>query len=271
MRARGVLLAGSVLLLPWGCERRDPVILELGRGTVRRSDFERRLAAIEAQGLGPLLPEARRGVLDSFLEERALVLEARARGLLAAGASPEDEQRAVARLLGDAAPPPEVTDEEIEAYYLAHAVELGQPEAVTLRQIVVPTLNEARDLLRRLRREPRAFDTLARTRSRGPEGASGGYMGRFERGQLPPELEASAFALPEGGTSDVVATSLGYHVLRVDARQPARELSLEEARSLIHARLRRERAEDAQREFIAGVLARAKVNHEAAIRPSRAP
>ena len=47
-------------------------------------------------------------------------------------------------------------------------------------------------------------------------------MGTFARGQLPAELEAAAFALPAGGTSDIVATSLGYHVLRVEARQEAR-------------------------------------------------
>jgi hypothetical protein len=267
MLPRLALLAGGALLFPFGCEPADPVILALDGAEVRRSEFERRLAAIEAQGLGPLLPEARRGVLESFLEERTLILEARARGLVAADARPEDEQRAVGRLLMQGAPAPEVTEEEIEAYYRAHAAELGQPEIVTLRQIFVPTLNEARDLLRRLWRDPTSFDVLARTRSRGPEASSGGYMGSFARGQLPTELEEAAFAMRVGGTSDVVETSLGYHVLRVEARQAARELTLEEAGALIRDRLRRDKAEAAQRAFVAAVLARAKVNHEAALRP----
>ena len=123
-----------------------------------------------------------------------------------------------------------------------------------------------RDLKRRLYRDPRSFETLAGTRSKGPEAAVGGYMGTFERGQLPEELEEVAFRLTPGRTSQPVQTSLGYHVLRVDSRQPAREMPLEEARGWIRERLTRERADAAARAFVAGLLSRAKVNHEAAFR-----
>src|SRR2546425_11864404 len=64
----------------------------------RRSDFDRHLAEVEARGGVPLSPEVRRGLLDAFLEERALVIEARGRGLLGEGAGREDEQKAVAAL-----------------------------------------------------------------------------------------------------------------------------------------------------------------------------
>jgi parvulin-like peptidyl-prolyl isomerase len=261
----GVLLALALVL--GGCEEKDPVILKLDGERVRRSDFALHLAAMEARGLGPLTPEVRRGLLDAFLEQRALAIEARRRGMLAPGATAEDEAPAVLRLLAVAAPPPPVTDAEIEAYYRTHAAERTVPETVTLRQILVGTVNEARDVRRRLGRDPRAFDTMARTRSKAPEAEIGGYMGRFERGQLPPELEAVAFALPAGGTSEPVQTALGYHVLRVESRQGARQLSLEEARERIRDLLARDKRDEAVRAFVAGILARAKVNHEAALRP----
>jgi len=57
-------------------------------------------------------------------------------------------------------------------------------------------------LKRRLGGIPKAFEAIARRQSKGPEAAAGGYMGTFERGQLPADLEAVAFALPDGGTSD---------------------------------------------------------------------
>jgi parvulin-like peptidyl-prolyl isomerase len=251
------------------CEVGDPVILKLDGESVRRSDFERHLAAVEARAQGPVDPTARRGLLEAFLEERALVIEARRRGLLAAGASAPEEPRAVARLLAEAARVPEASEDEITVYYRAHQGDLAVPETVTLRQILVGTLNEARDVKRRLGRDPKAFDGIARSQSKGVEAAAGGYMGRFERGQLPPELEAAAFAQPEGDASEPVQTALGYHVLRVESRQQAREPSLEEARERIRDRLAREKRAEAERAFVAEVLARAKVNHEAALRPSR--
>lgn len=261
------LLVAAALALA-ACESRDPVLLKLDGEEVRRSDFERHLAAVAARGLGPVDPAARRGLLEAFLEERALVITARRRGLLPPGAPPAEEPRAVARLLADAARVAEPTEEEIDAYYRAHAAELALPETVTLRQILVATLNEARDVKRRLGRDPKAFDTLARSQSKGEEAAAGGYLGSFERGQLPTELETVAFALPDGGTSDPVPTPLGYHILRVESRQPARERSLDEARERIRERLAREKRAEAERAFVAEVLARAKVNHEPALRPS---
>jgi peptidyl-prolyl cis-trans isomerase C len=89
-------------------------------------------------------------------------------------------------------------------------------------------------------------------------------MGGFARGQLPPDLEAPAFALAAGATSEVIKTALGYHVLRVEERHAARERSLEECRAEIQALLARHKADQATRRYVRGLLARAKVNHEAA-------
>ena len=263
-------LAALLCLALLACADEDPPILSLDGEAVRRSEFERHLASLESRtALGPLTVEVRRGLLDSFLEERALVIEARHRGLLAAGADAETEAQAVARLLAAVVPEPTVTVPEVAAWYEAHRSELAVPEKVGLRQVLVGTLNEARDVKRRLAHDAREFDTLARSLSKGPEAAMGGYMGAFERGQLPPELEEAAFSLAEGATSEPVASPLGYHVLKVESRQVARDVPLEEARERIRARLAREKRETAERAFVAQLLARAKVNHEAALASRR--
>ena len=72
------LLVAAALALA-ACESRDPVLLKLDGEEVRRSDFERHLSAVAARGLGPIDPAARRGLLEAFLEERALVITARRR------------------------------------------------------------------------------------------------------------------------------------------------------------------------------------------------
>lgn len=247
----------------------DPVILELGDHAVRRSEFERHLAAVEGRGGAPLAPEVKTALFEPFLEERVLVLEARARGMTQEDAPAADQQAAVERLLADEVlAKVEVTPEEIAQHCRERLSEFDRPEMVVLRQIVVPTPNEARDIRRRLLREPRSFEALARTQSRGPEASEGGLMGAFARGELPPDLEKAAFALEQGVTSEIVSTPLGHHVLRVDERVPARPATLEECRTRVEPKLKRGKADRAVREFVRTVLARAKVNHEAVKAPA---
>jgi parvulin-like peptidyl-prolyl isomerase len=53
----------------------------------------------------------------------------------------------------------------------------------------------------------------------------GGELGWFPRGFLyDPELEQAAFALEPGQFSPIIHTPLGYHLLKVTARQPDRPL-----------------------------------------------
>lgn len=252
------------------CDRQpsDPVILALGEQVVRRSDFDRHVSALEAKGGEPLPSDVRRALVQPFLEERALVLEARARGLLAAQSTPEQEQEAVQRMLGEAVlGQVEASDGEVAAWFREHAARLRIPERVWLRQILVPTENEARDVRRRLQKDPTSFEALARARSRSPEASTGGVMGSFARGELPSELERVAFALAPGAGSDVARTSLGWHVLRVDRREPGRDPTLEESRERIRTELRRRKSDEASRQFVRALMARAKVNHEIADSP----
>jgi parvulin-like peptidyl-prolyl isomerase len=272
MRApSNALPAGLALVLGVclpGCERASvapapPVLLSLGDQQVPVAEFEAYVAALESSD-GPMGDDVREKLLESFLEERVLVLEARERGLLAAGASPEAEQAAVQELLAATVLPGiQVTDAEIAAYYEENAEALGSPETVTLRQILVPTLNEARDVYRRLRKDRRSFGLLARTRSRSPEAEAGGRMGTFERGQLPPELERVAFGLTPGQVGPIVESPLGFHVLLVAERKEAHPRTLDECREQIQGLLMRQAYDAAVRRYIAGLLARAEVNHEA--------
>jgi peptidyl-prolyl cis-trans isomerase C len=243
----------------------DPIILSFAEGEIRRSDFDRHVAELEARGGHALSSEVRRALVQPFLEEKVLLLEARSRGLVAASASPEQETTATEQLLGaEVLAKVAVSEDEIRRAYAGERQACHQAERVTVRQILVPTENQARDVVRRLQRKPREFEILARTLSHGPEASEGGLMGTYQPGELPTELDGPAFSLPVGGRSDVIRSSLGFHVLRVEARESQRERSLEECRDEIRALVARRKADDGVRRFVAGLLGRAKVNYEAA-------
>jgi parvulin-like peptidyl-prolyl isomerase len=250
----------------------DPVILSLDDQVVRQSEFAKHVVALEAQGGERLSPAVLPSILETYLEERVLVLEARARGLVRPDASPADEQQAVQKMLSaDVLQGIDVRKAEVVAYYESHPAEFETGETVTLRQILVPTETEARDVRRRLQQDLKSFEALARARSKAPEAPAGGLMGTFSRAELPPDLETAAFALPAGGTSDVLHTSLGYHILRVDSRTAARKASLDESEGRVRGTLLRESSDQKVRQFVSELMARAKVNHAAAQLPIRRP
>ena len=78
------------------------------------------------------------------------------------------------------------------------------------------------------------FATLALEYSRDLSSrAAGGDLGWFPRGVLTvPEVEAAAFSLQPGQTSAVIHSALGYHIVQVLERDPARPLSPAAAQSL---------------------------------------
>ncbi len=69
------------------------------------------------------------------------------------------------------------------------------------------------------------FAKLAEQYSDDPgSGATGGELGWFGRGMMVPEFEEAAFQLELGKVSAPVKTAFGYHIIKVEERDPAREM-----------------------------------------------
>lgn len=105
--------------------------------------------------------------------------------------------------------------EEMRASHIliAYGGASGAPAGVTR------TKEEAKALAERLRAELRGgadFAVLAR-QSDAESKATGGSLGSIARGTMVASFEQVAFALPQGGISDVVETPFGFHIIRSDS------------------------------------------------------
>ncbi|ATX81154.1 periplasmic chaperone for outer membrane proteins SurA [Mariprofundus ferrinatatus] len=77
------------------------------------------------------------------------------------------------------------------------------------------------------------FAERAKEISQGPSSGKGGDLGWFRRGMMVPEFETAAFALEAGGTSGVVESSFGLHIIRTVAKRHVDPHSLEAHRDNI--------------------------------------
>lgn len=86
----------------------------------------------------------------------------------------------------------------------------------SMRSSATRSKEEALELINKLKTDIEGgadFAGLAQEHSDCPSGQSGGDLGMFGRGQMVPEFETATFALEVGGTSDVVETAFGYHLI----------------------------------------------------------
>jgi len=168
-----------------------------------------------------------------------------------------------------------VTREDLQAYYAQHRDEFRVPEQVNVRHILIKTplpgpdgkvdpkgVEEARkkaqDILKQLKAGGN-FSQLATKFSEDPGSAkNGGSLGWIGKGRTVPEFEKVAFSLPKGSTSDLVQSSYGVHIIRVDDKQDAHVKPLEEVKEQIEPIIKQQKAARAADSQASALLAQAR-------------
>ncbi|MGE0452956.1 MAG: peptidyl-prolyl cis-trans isomerase [Vicinamibacteria bacterium] len=158
----------------------------------------------------------------------------------------------------------QVTEADLAADYEARRGEYTKPPAVRLQELLVTSdagdaLEQAQGLVARAR-AGEDFAELARTYSKAPSRASGGDLGLLNHGELHPDVEKIAFALPPGGVSDPIASGSGYQILRVEARVEGGTTPFEQVKEEIRKRLTSARRADAYEHYLADLRKSAAVD-----------
>jgi peptidyl-prolyl cis-trans isomerase C len=183
--------------------------------------------------------EGRKKFLQELINQELLLQEARKRGL-------DKDKKVLANLerlkkgliinaLGEelCAGKDEVSDDEVMAYYQENKAEFILEE-VRVRHILVKTLEEAKEIKKRLN-QGEDFITLAKQHSIWtPSRIKGGDLGYIKRGMVHKSFEQAAFALKKRGElSDIVKTDFGYNIIRLEDRLGPRQLTFAEVQEKI--------------------------------------
>jgi parvulin-like peptidyl-prolyl isomerase len=252
----------AVSLLGGACGYgRDPdasrvEIAEIAGRPVYLADFAPILARrLDGSGAS-VSDEVKSRLLDQFLEEQVLLDEAQRRGVRVEDAEVE---RALSGLAAAEAPVDDsyrdevrshltvekllrrhveetmaVTPEEEAAYYREHAGEFHRATVVVLRQILLDNRAAAEAARAAAAAAPGRFADIAAAVSLSPDR---GRAQPFPVDSLPDEVADAVVGLAPGALTEVIERPPDFLVFRLEGVKAARDLSLEEARPEIRARL----------------------------------
>ncbi|MGD0213319.1 MAG: peptidyl-prolyl cis-trans isomerase [Terriglobales bacterium] len=168
-----------------------------------------------------------------------------------------------------------VTDQDLQAYYDQHRDEFRAPEQVKVSHILIKTplpapgekedqkaIADARAKAEDVLKQVKAggdFAKLAEKYSDDPGSAkAGGELGWIGRGRTVPEFEKAAFSLGKGQTSDLVKSSYGFHIIRVEDKQEAHLKTLAEVKSEIEEKVKQQKAARATEAAANALLSQAR-------------
>ena len=120
------------------------------------------------------------------------------------------------------------TDSEVHLWHIALLV----PDSATVEQIDA-LARKAREIREAAVSGGKGFEELAKEFGMDGSAQRGGDVGWFTKGKLQAALENTAFALSDNEISQVVQSSVGFHVLRVTERRRVPLADADEARRRI--------------------------------------
>lgn len=148
-----------------------------------------------------------------------------------------------------------VREEDVTAYYDKEIKNGPVEEEVRARHILLDN-REAADAVVADLENGSDFAALAKERSKGPSGPSGGDLGYFSKQSMVPAFSDAAFKLAAGETSPPVQTQFGWHVIRVEDRRNRPVPPFDQVRDQIYQLL----ISEAQRDIYDEMRAKASVD-----------
>jgi peptidyl-prolyl cis-trans isomerase D len=169
----------------------------------------------------------------------------------------------------------QIASADLQVYYNQHRDQYRVPEQIKVSHLwikmplpgadgkiddkaVAEAQRRAEDLLKQLKGGAK-FEDLAKKYSEDTGSANvGGSLGWIGKSQMGAEFEKAAAALPKGGTSDVVKTMDGFHIIRVDDKQDAHMKTLEEVKAEIEPVVKQQKIQEMVQKQAEDLLALAK-------------
>lgn len=146
----------------------------------------------------------------------------------------------------------EVSEADASAFYEENRERMKQPELATARHILVAVEKEDEkeakkaeaEALRARLNAGEDFAEVAKQETDDPGSRETGGLYTFPRGQMVPPFEEAAFTQEIGAVGPLVETQFGFHIIKVEKREEARDLPFDEVKTNLIAMIKQRKAPD---------------------------
>lgn len=152
-----------------------------------------------------------------------------------------------------------ISPAQIKQYFDKNHAAFDKPEQIKARHILVKDLATANKVEAALK-SGQSFADVAKQYSTDPGSKDkGGELGFFRRGQMVPAFDKVAFTLPVNAISPPVKSPFGYHIIQVEAIQPAQKATLANSTTRITDMLRQQQEAPLIQPFLQGLQQKATI------------
>lgn len=259
-----VLLAASACTQASSDE--PQVVAMVNSVPITQSEFDIRWAELPESRQARYQREGgKKKFLEDMISRELLLQEARRMGLDQTTSVRERAQRYQEQLVLDelmremAKRHTEVTQEEMEDYYLAHSSAVLATEHIRAAQIIVPTAVQALEVRKQLENGGDFAKLAQKVSIDQATKFRGGDLGPYRKGAAPPEIEAVILTQPPGVVSEPIKVPAGFALVKVTSRDPLDARSAHIARERLRQELYAEKRRKQFEEFLEALRGKASI------------
>ena len=128
-----------------------------------------------------------------------------------------------------------VKQADVKKYYDDNKARFVKPAELKASHILVKTDDEAKNIIKTLNNATdikKEFTSLAKEKSTGPSGKTGGELGWFTKDKMVPEFSSAAGSLKVGAITQLpVKTQFGFHIIYLDDKKTSSVVTFNEVQN----------------------------------------
>ncbi len=204
----------------------EKILAKVGTITITENEVSEFILGLGQRGQSYNSPEGRRAVLNQIINNKLLLLDARRNLYEAEPAFREELAKLKDNLLSSYAGEKaisgvSVTEEDAKKYYDENCNRFLTEESANASHILVDSEEKAKEIYAEIISDNKTFEDAAKEYSTCPSKSSGGNLGDFARGQMVPEFDSAVFSMNVGEiTKEPVKTQFGYHLIKLNSKNP---------------------------------------------------